>query len=329
MGYYACLQQRAVRATIGVMMKKTILPLQLLVAPDKNDPAPLIIYHGRNCPDGFGAALAAWLYYGDSAQYLGLDHGDVNTVDDLPPVAGRTVYVLDFSFSAEILQAIDQSAAKLVMLDHHKSAAEKLTGFACRCGVVHFDMSKSGSRLAWEFFHPEQPVPALLQYIEDRDIGKWEFPESAGFLSALDMEPQQFARWQEIAAFTPGQLTAFMARGEAMDEKYRKLCADIAEGAQPLVFNGIEGLMVNAPGMFHSLVGDLLSAKTGTFALMWSAGAQGVKVGLRAQRNFDCIALAESMGGGGHAQACGFKMGVERLPELLTGRFNATVPQRA
>ena len=59
---------------------------------------------------------------------------------------------------------------------------------------------------------------------------------------------------------------------------------------------------------------------------MWSAGTQGVKVGLRAQRNFDCIALAESMGGGGHAQACGFKMGVERLPELLTGRFNATAP---
>ncbi|ART58620.1 phosphoesterase [Acidovorax carolinensis] len=305
------------------MTKKTILPLQLLVAPDKNDPAPLILYHGRNCPDGFGAALAAWLYYGDSAQYLGLDHGDVKTVDDLPPVAGRTVYVLDFSFSADILQAIDQSAAKLVMLDHHKSAAEKLTGFACRCGVVHFDMSKSGSRLAWEFFHPGQPVPALLQYIEDRDIWKWEFPESAGFLSALDMEPQEFARWQEIAAFTPGQLTAFMARGAAMDEKYRKLAGDIAEGAQPLVFNGIEGLMVNAPGMFHSLVGDLLSAKTGTFALMWSAGAQGVKVGLRAQRNFDCIALAESMGGGGHAQACGFKMGTERLAELLSGVFNA------
>ncbi len=305
------------------MLKKTLLPLQLLVAPDKSDPSPLVLYHGRNCPDGFGAALAAWLYYGDRAQYLGLDHGDIQSVDDLPPVAGRTVYILDFSFSADILQAIDQRAAKLVMLDHHKSAAEKLTGFACRCGVVHFDMSKSGARLAWEFFHPDQAVPALLEYVEDRDIWKWEFPESAGFLSALDMEPQTFARWQEIAAFTPAQLTTFMARGTAMDEKYRKLAADISEGAQPLVFNGIEGLMVNAPGMFHSLVGDLLSAKTGTFALMWSASPQGVKAGLRSQRNFDCIALAESMGGGGHAQACGFKMGVERLPELLTGVFSA------
>ena len=137
------------------------------------------------------------------------------------------------------------------------------------------------------------------------------------------MEPQDFARWREIAGFTTEQLTQFMARGEAMDQKYRKLCADIAEGAQPLVFNGITGLMVNAPGMFHSLVGDILSAKTGTFALMWSAGDKGVKAGLRAQRNFDCIALAESMGGGGHAQACGFKMKIERLPELLTGTFNA------
>ena len=303
--------------------KKTILPLQLLVAPAKDDPAPLILYHGRGCPDGFGAALAAWLYYGGQAEFKGLDHGDVRTVDDLPPLQGRAVYILDFSFAEDVLRAIDERAAKLVMLDHHKSAAEKLTGFACRCGVVHFDMAKSGARLAWEFFHPDAPVPSLIRYVEDRDIWKWEFAESAGFLAALDMEPQDFARWREIAAFTPGELDRFMARGAAMDEKYRKLAADIAEGAQPLVFNGVQGLMVNAPGMFHSLVGDLLSAQSGTFALMWSAGPKGVKAGLRSQRNFDCIALAESMGGGGHAQACGFRMQVERLPELLGGVLNA------
>ena len=38
---------------------KTILPLQLLVAPDRNDPRTLVIYHGRSCPDGFAAALGA------------------------------------------------------------------------------------------------------------------------------------------------------------------------------------------------------------------------------------------------------------------------------
>lgn len=305
------------------MMKKTILPLHLLLAPAPDDPAPLILYHGNNCPDGFGAALAAWLFYGARAEYLGLDHGDVRSLADLPPLQGRAVYVLDFSFPPDVLRAIDERAARLVLLDHHKSAAEKLTGFACRCGVLHFDMNKSGARLAWEFFHPQQPLPALLRYVEDRDIWKWEFAESAGFLAALDMEAQDFARWQAIAAFGPQELARFIERGAAMDEKYRKLAADIARDALPLVFNGVAGLMVNAPGMFHSLVGDMLSAKSGSFALMWSAGAKGIKVGLRAQRNFDCIALAESMGGGGHAQACGFRMGLERLPQLLTGRFNA------
>ena len=304
---------------------KTILPLQLLVAPDRNDPSPLVLYHGKGCADGFGAALAAWQFYGDRAQYLGLDHGDVASINDLPPLQGRAIYILDFSFAAPILQAMDAQAAKLVMLDHHKSAAEKLTGFTCRCGVVHFDMHKSGARLAWEFFHPGAPVPVLLQHVEDRDLWSWALADSAAFLSALDMEPQTFARWSEIAALTADEQQRFIARGRAMDEKFRKMAADIAEGAQPVVFNGISGLMVNAPGMFHSLVGDMLSAKSGTFALMWSAGAKGVKVGLRSQRHFDCIALAESMGGGGHAQACGFRMEASRLPELLAGRLDATV----
>lgn len=302
----------------------TILPLQLLFAPDKADPQPLVIYHGRSCPDGYAAALAAWLFFEGKAEFLGLDHGDIKTVADLPAVAGRAVYILDFSFAADILSDIDAQAAKLVMLDHHKSAAEKLNGFNCRCGVVHFDMHKSGARLAWEFFWPNRELPDLVKFVEDRDIWVWQYPQSAAFLSALDMEGHDFSRWAQIAAFTPDELQQFMARGQAMDEKFIKLASDIAENAQTIVFNGQQGLMVNAPGAFHSLVGDMLSKKSGTFALMWSANPDGViKAGLRSQRNFDCIALADSMGGGGHAQACGFRFKAQRLPELLSGTFNA------
>ena len=302
----------------------TLLPLRLPTAPDQRDPRPLILYHGAGCPDGFAAALAAWLFYDQQAEFLGLDHGDVKSVDDLPDLLGRAVYILDFSFSVDIMRAIDGRAAKLVMLDHHKSAAENLTGFACRCGIIHFDMNKCGSRMAWEFFQPGRPLPDMVRFIEDRDIWVWRYPESAAFLSALDMEPFDFARWAEIAAFSSTQIASFMARGQAMDEKFIKLAADIAEGAQPIVFNGQRGLMVNAPGVFHSLVGDMLSKKSGAYALMWSAHKSGaIKLGLRSQRGYDCIPLASSMGGGGHAQACGFKMGVDRLVELLGGSFVA------
>ncbi len=304
---------------------KSLLPLSLLIQPDKNDPRPLVIYHGRHCPDGFAAALAAWLFYEGQAEFLGLDHGDIKSVTDLPELTGRAVYILDFSFSKELMQAIEAQAAKLVMLDHHRSAAEKLDGFACRCGVVHFDMNKSGARLAWEFFQREQSLPDLVRFVEDRDIWVWQYPESPGFLAALDMEPHTFERWHEIARFDSTQRAAYIERGRAMDEKFSKLCEGIAEGAQALVFNGISGVMVNAPGAFHSVVGDLLSKQNNSFALMWSIDKTGaVKAGLRSQRNFNCIPLAESLGGGGHAQACGFKMSAARLPELLSGTFVAS-----
>ena len=300
------------------------MTLNLPVFPDKQDPDPLVIYHGHNCPDGFASALVAWLFFDGKAQFLGLDHGDVKSVDDLPVLDGRAVYILDFSFSQPILRAIEERAAKLVMLDHHLSAAEKLRGFGCRHGVVHFDMTKSGARLAWEFFYPDKTLPDLIRFVEDRDIWVWQYPQSAGFLAALDMEPFDFVRWNTIAGFDVAELSAYIERGCAMDDKFNKLAEQMAESAQTLSFNGVPGLMVNAPGVFHSLVGDILCQKSGTFALLWTVDKNGaVKCGLRSKANFSCIKLAESMGGGGHAQACGFRMPYQRLLDLLGGTLNA------
>ncbi len=300
-----------------------LLPQMLKVEPDRHDPNPLVIYHAR-CPDGFGAALAAWLYYEGRAEFRACDHGEVQTVADLPPLGGRAVYILDFSFGRDLLREMEQRAAKLVLLDHHKSAAEKLTGFTCRCGAVHFDMQRSGARLAWDYFQADRSMPALVRHVEDRDLWNWAYPESAAFLAALDMEPMDFERWAEIASYDELQLAEFMARGEAMDAKFRKLAEDMAANAEPVLFNGSQGLMLNAPGAFHSLLGEILSRRSGTFALLWTASRGGVvKVGLRSQKGFDCIPLAESMGGGGHAQACGFRMKAERLPELLAGVLDA------
>ena len=84
----------------------TLLPLSLLAAPSVNDPEPLVLYHDR-CADGFGAALAAWRFYGGQVECLGLSHGQIRNVEELPPLAGRAVYVLDFSFGPELLAEID------------------------------------------------------------------------------------------------------------------------------------------------------------------------------------------------------------------------------
>jgi nanoRNase/pAp phosphatase (c-di-AMP/oligoRNAs hydrolase) len=133
-----------------------------------------------------------------------------------------------------------------------------------------------------------------------------------------------------ITNFDGPQKSAYIARGEAMNEKFVKLAEQLVENAQVLVFNGVKGLMVNAPSAFHSLVGDLLCQKSGSYALMWTVDKNGiVKCGLRSKPGFNCIPLAASMGGGGHAQACGFKMTGQRLPELLLGELDAVLATQA
>ena len=301
-----------------------IFPLGRLLRPKPNDPQPLIIYHGRSCPDGFAAALAAWRFYQGQAEFLALEHGQVTALHELPDLLGRAVYILDFSFGRGLLRAVEASAAQLVLLDHHKSAADGLQGFDCRCGLVYFDLKKSGARLAWDFFLPDTPLPDLVRHVEDRDLWTWQYPQSAAFLAALDMEAFDFRRWHEIANFGAAELASYVARGQAMADKFNKLAADLTDSARPVVLNGISGLMVNVPGVFHSQIGNALSLKSGTFALMWSVDRQGeVKVGLRSQRGFDCIPLAASFGGGGHAQACGMRLPLQRLPELLAGALQA------
>ncbi len=68
----------------------------------------------------------------------GLDHGEIQSIDDLGEVRGRTVYMLDFAFGPELTAALDQRAAKLVVLDHHKSAAEKADRFSVPLWLVSF-----------------------------------------------------------------------------------------------------------------------------------------------------------------------------------------------
>lgn len=298
--------------------------LRLSVTPSVDDPRPLVLYHGRNCPDGFGAALAAWLFFGDRASYRGIDHGEIGCAADLgADLAGRTLYVLDIALEPEVLAEVEQVVSRLVILDHHQSAQRKTGHWQCRCGVVHFDLNKSGARLAWEFFHSTAPVPALVLHIEDRDLWRWQYSDSRGFLAALDLQERSFERWAEIAAFSPEQLREFTLRGAAMDEKFSQLCRDMARDAQPVRLAGVPGLMLNCPSVFHSEVGDILAQRSGTFALMWQARDAGVvKVGLRSRGGFSCVELAEQFGGGGHAQACGFRINTAQLAQLLAGSLD-------
>jgi oligoribonuclease NrnB/cAMP/cGMP phosphodiesterase (DHH superfamily) len=267
---------------------------------------PLIIYHAQ-CPDGFGAAYAAWCKYADQAEYVPASHGSYPTLDELT-VDGREVYIADFSFPRDTLEQMAARAKSVVVLDHHKSAQKQLEGFP---GAV-FDMNASGARLAWEYFHPSKPIPRLLECVEDRDIWRWQLPETAEALAYVDTLPFDFVEWDRLAHASEAEWEKVIEYGAQMNRKMMSMVGVIADAAEPVCFCGIHGHKVNvgaAGRMVSSEVGEALYARNGTFAMLWRVEQGSLKVSLRAkQGTVDVSEMAEQYGGGGHAAAAAFTL---------------------
>lgn len=276
---------------------------------------PTIIYHGQ-CPDGFAAALCAWLYLEGRGDYIPMTHSET-----LPDLTGKSVYMLDIAFNRAKMEKAASQADFLVVLDHHQSAAEDLHGLSCRCGKISFNLKQSGARMAWEYFHAGKALPALIKHVEDRDLLQWLHADTAPYLASLDVGPYHFHRWAGIMNMPEQKFNEFMARGKAMHAQTVKLARQLALDARDITILGTTGRVANAPNVLHNAVGEELLKECTTFAMLWCLEENGtrIKVGLRAAPGFDTIPIARAFGGGGHPYASAFRFPLERLGELVGG----------
>ena len=294
---------------------------------------PLIIYHD-NCADGFGAAWAAYKKFGaNGAEYLPMSYNNprvkleqvefTNSILHFPVnIAGRDVYILDFSFSPEIIDAMLRDANSVTWIDHHKTAFEAfnfnatkpvhLNDFELNLEII-LDPNKSGCVLAWEHFHPDTVVPALLRYIEDRDLWRWQHTYTRDLATGLRSKPFTFD-WFDYAYHN---ISTVIDKGMAMNELFDQQLADITKKHMVVMINGRLGCLgraVNCTPQFSSEAGNILAKESGTFGMTWCVGSDGmVNVSLRSIGDYDVSTMAKSFGGGGHKNAAGFKIPFDQL----------------
>jgi len=266
----------------------------------------LCIYHG-NCPDGFGAAWAVHHALGDDVEFYKGMH------QQLPPdVTGLDVFLVDFSYKKPVLEAMLKQAASITILDHHISAEQDLADLLSTGKVAGlFDMSKSGAMLAWEWFHPDTPVPKLIQHIQDRDLWQFKLDDTRQVTIGLASYPYDFALWDKLMASTPHELDVLKRDGEALE---RKLQIDIKilidTGIRRMVIGGYDVPVLNAPAAYVSEAGNIM-AQGEPFAACYWDHANGRSFSLRAsETGIDVSKVARQYGGGGHVKASGFTVDI-------------------
>ena len=268
----------------------------------------VILYHA-SCPDGFGAAYAAWKKFGDTADYLAVSHGNP------PPegLEGKDVYIVDFSYPKDILLELEAKVKKLVILDHHigaKAAVESVREHI-------FDNDRSGAGITWSYFHPETPLPRLLTYIQDSDLWRHALPHGKEVGGYLGTVPFTFDAFDTVAAQMEDEVSFqnIITKGSAYSEYYNFICTHLTALAEEVRFDDYTILAVNAPRFFRSEIGHRLAKKKAPFGIVWYPREQFWHFSLRGDGSIDLSLLAQKYGGNGHRNAASFGVPInESLP---------------
>ena len=268
---------------------------------------PLCIYHA-NCPDGFTAAWVvrnALALEGLEVELFGGVYGEPS-----PSATGRGVFMVDFTYPNETMLHLAEQAEWLVVLDHHQTAFANLANVGSPgAAAVTIDMERSGARLAWDHFYGEgSEPPAIVRFVEDRDLWRFQYPETPAYFAALTSHPYTLEAWDAIAT---QPLDAVLAEGRAIERYRRQLIELHLPNADLRVVAGVWMPAVNCPYTIASdVAGELAkTAPRGVAAYYYDNLATHTRHwGLRSTEDGpDVAVLAESMGGGGHKHAAGFR----------------------
>ena len=316
----------------------------------------ICIYHG-NCADGFTAAWAVWKRFPNAEFHAGV-YGE-----DPPDVSQKRVILVDFSYKPDVLREMSRKAESMLILDHHKSAMEEIknyemieNGKKCQLFVNMFqeysgpltwdrhiqnayqdycegipraliytvlDMNRSGARIAWDFFHPDNLVPQLVLHVEDRDLWRFELEKTREIQSYVFSHEYTFDNWDFLAGMCddPEGYKEIASAGAAIERKHFKDVAELIKVSKRRMFiGGHEVYVVNLPytmasdachalckeTMYPSGSGELNT--TPPFGASYWDGHNGRTFSLRSIGNFDVSEVARKYGGGGHKNAAGFKV---------------------
>lgn len=308
----------------------------------------VVMYHSH-CFDGSMAAAAALKAIAAGRldcdreglipiTYKESTHGEFFSESPLSPfskaqeLSAEQYIFVDFCPKPEVVTGLLEMGLSVVILDHHKTArddAEKLKGLD---GLdLNFDMTKSGSRMAWEYFRKggreEGHIPKLALHVEDRDLWTWAIPNTREAIAWLSAEaptndPEAFFKAALVFEENP---SAFISIGSYICREMDSQIKKISSSFRYLEIQGYgRGIVVNASCYTSEVCEYLYNRYEVPFVIAYHSTRSGdVALSFRSKKGgavaIDVSELAKQFNGGGHPSASGGVSDLERWVDYLHG----------
>lgn len=262
-------------------------------------PRPLCIFH-KNCLDGSCAAAIVARREPD-CEFLPMQYGQT------PPQAlGRRVYIVDFGLPVEQMRALYAQAESLTWIDHHASQLP----VRAQLGWGTLDTSECGASLTWGALFPGHAAPPVIAYIRDKDLWRWELPESRAIAAGLT------ARFggDRFHGILDADLAEMANLGRpALEAEAARVQAAVKQAVpveRPYGLVGVRALALRC-NQDQNAIGEHICLPVSAgglgfdLAVLYYRKGNGIWVHSLRSTTVDCAAIAMVHGGGGHrTSAC-------------------------
>lgn len=295
------------------------------------------IYH-KNCLDGFTSAWVVNHYFKkldqlklsyhnieslNDIEYIEMEYGD--TLPELVPHS--IIYIVDFSFPPETIQALSAAHNSIYVFDHHKTAIEKFEGIEFKNNVVlDLDVDRAGCQITWDhFFDRIHQRPLLVEFVADRDLWKFVNVNTKPFCRALSTLKKEFKAWDVINKYNQENVDLnFINTGYALLSDDEIKMAWHFENTSRLIQlkEGLTVFATNTPKYLVSEVNDTLlktnKIPNGIVAAYHDTKYERVfRLNSLQGSDVDVSIIAKEFGGGGHKHSASFKVDREhRLAKI-------------
>lgn len=262
----------------------------------------IICFYHANCTDGAASAAVIKHKY-PNAECYPMTHGDPISTE----VAGKTLFIVDFSFDAERLAELKAKAAVVHWYDHHKTSLPVLE----KLGWGTIDLKESGASLTWKQEFPGKPLPKILDYVRDKDLFEWNLPDSRALSMDLKnteglLDPASEVWEKLLLEFDEKEFQKRVERGEvALKAQRIAILTGLKHGFE-VNFHGHRALAVNW-SLEASDIGETIYKELNyPLAILFYYSGKQWTFSLRSNQ-IDVSELALKYGGGGHPGASGFR----------------------
>jgi hypothetical protein len=292
----------------------------------------VLLYHG-GCPDGFFGAYACYLKNKNSnITYIPMYyhyHSKEQPFNNLLAMCNnKNVIMVDFSLPYQCMNQLINKSKSFIVLDHHHTAKEHLINIPDKNKI--FDMLQSGATLSYNYFFPDQEIPRIFKYVEDRDLWKWSYAESNPFTTALYNkfsfnvktynEHEERLKSLHDMIDTDEKINDLINIGKIYLEYKESIVSDASNKYQKIKIKTHDNKYANYVGafinytIFASEIGSVVSNNNDIdFTIVYKHSYDGnnhnIYCSIRSVSDeCDVSEIAKIYGGGGHKRASGFSL---------------------